>query len=924
MTLALALVSVFAASAQIVSSSPAPLSQDSKNVVITYRPNDPESNQALANLPSSTDIYAHVGLITSKSTGNSDWKYSPTWGDNSAKYKLTYVGPNEYTLNIGDIASFFGVPASEKVTKLAFVFRTADSSKQGKTKSGGDIFLALDEAIFSFTWSPKSYNFLVGDEVDFRITNVPAAPLSIRFLDKDTKESTVIASVDNATVLDYKYKLPKAGSYRVYFKGMARNPNTGEFVEKEESIDIVVAQGSPSEPYPGGVPQPGAVFNNDGSVTFCIAAPGINSIKLVGSWDNWAENLESQSMKHCNYNDNRYFWLTVNNLDPNKQHYYYYYLDLDNKRVADPYSQLVLIKGDDNSTVKNVWAQGSTALPEFPTDSKCSTVTVLDKHMNDYNWAPFEIPNPKGLYIYELLLRDFTGTEGKSSGNGTVRQAIEKIPYLVSLGINAVELMPIMEFHGNQSWGYNTDFYFAPDKAYGSPADYKEFIDECHKNGIAVILDIVFNQCQDHPYYQMYAKEMNPFINASNVHDYSVLNDWNQGNPIVKQMWDDCVKYWLKEYNVDGFRFDLVKGLGDNDSYGSGTEAYNQSRVNNMARIHAAMKTVKPNSIHINEFLGSATEEKAYAADGQLCWGNLSGICTNFMKGANGSSLHQLSGLGNGNDPFSRVTYSESHDEERVAYSAKTSGPNGIKGNMSVIAKRAAILYVAQILSPGPTMLWQFQELVADQTTKNSSGNDTGNKKVIWSNLDNPDYFDVYEAVCAAGELRASNPELFVNADTYNWAGNSNSSGTATRNMVLKYGQKEVVVLMNPGVTATANVSAPVTILNPSNAKLVYASRGVAPVLTQNGTNVQANIAPNGFAIFATNNTVSGIEDAVIGDDMANAEVYGGEGEIVIVGEYTSAEVYNIQGVAMGRLTDLERGIYIVRVDGTTSKVSVR
>lgn len=100
-----------------------------------------------------------------------------------------------------------------------------------------------------------------------------------------------------------------------------------------------------------------------------------------------------------------------------------------------------------------------------------------------------------------MLFRDFTGTEGEANGNGTVRKAIEKIPYLKGLGINAVELMPIMEFNGNNSWGYNTNFYFAPDKAYGTHEDYKEFIDKCHEEGIAVILDIVFNQSDGlHPW----------------------------------------------------------------------------------------------------------------------------------------------------------------------------------------------------------------------------------------------------------------------------------------------------------------------------------------------------------------------------------------------------------------------------------------
>lgn len=196
--------------------------------------------------------------------------------------------------------------------------------------------------------------------------------------------------------------------------------------------------------------------------------------------------------------------------------------------------------------------------------------------------------------------------------------------------------MPIMEFNGNNSWGYNTNFYMAPDKAYGSPTDYKDFIEECHRNGIAVILDIVFNQSDGlHPWYQMYSISSNPFYNQTAPHEYSVLNDWNQGNPLVQQQWTDALKYWLTEYNVDGFRFDLVKGLGDNDSYtiAGGTEQYNQSRVDRMKRLHAVIKSVKPDGIHINEDLAGSKEETALGEDGQMQWANINDASSQFTMG---------------------------------------------------------------------------------------------------------------------------------------------------------------------------------------------------------------------------------------------------------------------------------------------------
>lgn len=83
-----------------------------------------------------------------------------------------------------------------------------------------------------------------------------------------------------------------------------------------------------------------------------------------------------------------------------------------------------------------------------------------------------------------------------------------------------------MEFDGNNSWGYNPNFYFAPDKAYGTPDDYRRLVDECHARGLAVVLDVVFNQTAGlHPWYLMYPMVLSKFYNGTSPHAYSVLND---------------------------------------------------------------------------------------------------------------------------------------------------------------------------------------------------------------------------------------------------------------------------------------------------------------------------------------------------------------------------------------------------------------
>ncbi len=222
-------------------------------------------------------------------------------------------------------------------------------------------------------------------------------------------------------------------------------------------------------------------------------------------------------MKYRDYEGNRYFWITVEGLENDKWYPYYYIVD-DTYNVADPYANLVLDCYND----QYIPSLRMTDMPQYPSDKVSGTMLAVYRHDTDsYKFSSFDIPDHSNLVIYEMLFRDFTGSDGIAAGNGTVRQAIEKIPYIKELGFNAVELMPIMEFNGNNSWGYNTNFYMAPDKAYGSPTDYKDFIEECHRNGIAVILDIVFNQSDGlHPWYQMYSISSNPFYNQTAPHEY--------------------------------------------------------------------------------------------------------------------------------------------------------------------------------------------------------------------------------------------------------------------------------------------------------------------------------------------------------------------------------------------------------------------
>jgi 1,4-alpha-glucan branching enzyme len=143
---------------------------------------------------------------------------------------------------------------------------------------------------------------------------------------------------------------------------------------------------------------------------------------------------------------------------------------------------------------------------------------------------------------------------------------MKRLDYIENLGVNAIELMPVTEFDGNYNWGYSPNHYFALDKAYGTPEQLKEFVDECHKRGIAVILDMVFNHATGlNPMNKLYpyGTELayNPWFNVNAPHSDNVYEDWNHDFYLTKLMFTRALQYWLKEYKIDGYRMDLSHGL---------------------------------------------------------------------------------------------------------------------------------------------------------------------------------------------------------------------------------------------------------------------------------------------------------------------------------------------------------------------------
>ena len=407
----------------------------------------------------------------------------------------------------------------------------------------------------------------------------------------------------------------------------------------------------------------GINYNTDGSVTLVFYdkdKTGSHSeyCYAVGDFSNW-ERQSAYAMKRdetagC-------WWTTISGIDPDKEYRFEYFLTKDSKtiKVGDPYTEVVYDQWND---------QYLPRVQEFPEGAK-GLISAFQVNKPEYNWKndDFKITDKNDLVIYELLLRDFTKT-------GDIKGAMQQMDYLENLGVTAIELMPIQEFDGNISWGYNPNHYFALDKAYGTRQEYKEFIDECHGRGMAVIVDVVYNHATgSHPWAKLYwnsnsncTADENPWFNVTATHPFSVFHDWNHENTMVREHVKQSLQYLLEEYHVDGFRFDLSKGLTQKNT-GSDVGAwssYDASRIAIIKDYYDHIQSVNPNAVMILEHLGDSKEESELSAFGAYPWRKLTEQYKNAIHG-NKSGSNLSGAYANG-----FVSYMESHDEQRVCYGA--------------------------------------------------------------------------------------------------------------------------------------------------------------------------------------------------------------------------------------------------------------
>lgn len=894
----LAFIGITAASAQgTVSTVPATLNANEQGkIIFEAAPSSPLYNY-------SGDVYVHIGVVD-----GSTWNYVPAdWDENIEKCRMTREGSAKWSITLSPtIREWFG--ATTPVKKIGVVFRNEDGTKKG---IAADRFInVVDNNLYvDITVTPESEILPVGSNITVKVTATETANITLNVTYPGGNKDTFTSDGAATSMTTPSLTLSSAGTLALSAEVTAN----GETARSEKTI--TVREEVTHATRPAGVTE-GINIIDDHTATFVLFDSDKNGkasdcVYWIGDLNQWKPQNEYMMKRD---DSNKCWWITINNLDPSVEYAFQYYVvtsEGTTVRLADPYSTKILDPWNDQYIDESVYP----GLREYPAEYTSDPVTVFSTKPYKYDWevTDFTVENCDNLVIYELLIRDFTE-------EGTIKAATQRLNYLLSLGVNAIELMPVQEFDGNISWGYNPSFFFALDKAYGTEEDYCRFIDECHKRGIAVFLDVVYNHATgNHPYCKLWWNSTtskptanNPWFNVDAPHPYSVFNDFNHECPEVRNYIKRNLQYLLTEYKVDGFRFDLTKGFTQQSSNESTSSNYDASRIAILKDYNSAIKAVRPDACMICEHFCAENEEKELAQNGIMLWRKLNNAyCQTAMGYQESSSFTDLYADNNRMPYNSLVGFMESHDEERTQYKALTYGISSIANNIETRMSQAICNAAMFLTVPGPKMIWQFGELGYDISGGNG---DTDPKEPHWEYYDDPARHSLYTAYSKLNTLRNSYPELFATNASFSWNASQNDwSGGRYVYLGTPSGDKHVVVAAN--FTEYE-----------STLTLNFAHTGTWNELLSgsqlNITNTTYRLSvPAHSCVVYTDFTVSGIEDITV--DKTPLSIYPNPAtDYVYVGENGKLTVMNLAGATLAEtygncieVSELPQGIYLLKME---------
>ncbi len=714
--------------------------------------------------------YAYVGTVTNKSIDDYDIKYANSWTDTRAKFTLNKVEGEENLWELlieGGIGKFLNIASNVDVQKLMFVFRTKD----GVTFTEHLYYPLVNDG---YIVSPKSGEVVLRDKpYSFKAVSTigEVDSLSLNVIYK-AKKDTIKCVKYNTDEITLDATLTTAGTYKIDFNlyndEKVFNDTLQFRVKRCDKLPV-------NKPVPSYLKE-GINYLPEGKVGLVFRAPLTTSVSVVGDFNNWTESEEYEM-----YKDSIFYWLEFQVPEVDKYYAFMYRIE-GGARLPDPYAEWYLDTSSDTQILDRLDSDFKAIVKNR--SGVTGYISVL-RHTdpNPYQWKyneGWEAPNKKDLVVYELCIRDFVSRTKTPSGAkpgitlGSIVEVFDKLDYLDSLGVNAIELMPVMEFDSNESWGYNPAFYFALDKVYATKNQFKEFVDECHRRGIAVILDVAFNHThQRNTFAQLYwdtskrkATVDNPWVNYEDKHLWSVDQDLNHEYDGTRQYFKRCLQYWLREYNVDGFRMDLAKGFTQKKTTtDAALSEIDPSRMAILQDYGNAVWEVNPNAYYILEYF--TKDEKYMSEYGALPWRNKNYSYGQVAEGVgDGSNFVDASGKG-GMLEDGWIGYASSHDEERNFYRAKMYGLGDLKKNEASRLARVPEYIAFATLIPGPKMIWQFDEMGYDINLEYGGAN-ISRKPVPWSEgyqalkYDQvPERKRAYLESCKIINLKTRHPELF-------------------------------------------------------------------------------------------------------------------------------------------------------------------
>lgn len=727
-----------------------------------------DATKGTAGLVGAASVYMHSGVLTDKPNGTAWQHVKGNWGKDDGVGKMTKVegAADLWSIKLSPTArQYYGVADGIPVFRLSMVFRNADGSKEGKgtvgnfpggaVASNGDIYLDLDVRNYVQILEPMNSPIFIDSNAKqiFKASASGKASLLNLYVDEGSGIQ-LLKSSENQQTIEAEFKPTKTGLVSLTAEAIF-----GVDTQRvSKNIQYVFRRTITTAAIPAGLKK-GINYSDDKSkVNLVLEAPQKEFVYVVGDFNNWEIRDEFLMNKTS---DGEFFWLEINDLEPGKEYVFQYWVD-GTIRIPDSYADKIADPWNDKDIPIAVY-------PDLPSYERqdFGIASVFQTNQATFNWGNSEQnwtrPPKENLLIYELLVRDFIGSHN-------YRDLADTLSYLKKLGGNAIELMPIMEFEGNESWGYNVSQFFAPDKYYGTKNDLKNFIQIAHKEGFAVILDMVLNHAfGQNPLVKMYWDQTqnkpaanNPWFNADATHPFNVGYDFNHESSYTQAFVDSVNTYWLKEYHFDGFRFDLSKGFTQKRNTDVGLwSARDDSRIAILKRMAGKIREVDSEAYIILEHFADISEENELRADGMMTWGNNNHDFGDLMLGKTSQMLSSI------NNPL-RVSYMESHDEQRQIYLAEKGSVllnSTYDPRIEIIALNRLKLMSAFFYSlPGPKHMWQFQEL-GYNIDINFNGR-VGNKPLVWGegNLkyyENAERQKLFKTHAALINLRNANSEVF-------------------------------------------------------------------------------------------------------------------------------------------------------------------